>query len=1105
MRLKMRRGGPCAFGILLRVVLCAGAGVLGAVETAARLTEQALARKILDATGTRGGLIVHIGCGDGKLTAALRANDSYLVHGLDTQAKNVRQARQHIRSLGSYEHGKVSIDRYGGERLPYVDNLVNLVVSEDLGKVPMKEVMRVLCPGGVAYIKKDGKWTRSLKPRPEEIDEWTHFLHDADNNAVAQDSITGPPHHLQWVAAPKWARSHDHLASVSALVSSGGRIFSIVDQGSIAFIALPPKWTLVARDAFNGVVLWKRPLGPWEKYLRGFRSGPSEIARRLIAQGDRVYVTLGYGKPVCALDAATGKTIRKYEETGGALEFVCRDGVLFVVVGDAASQMDARPGKKTGSWIYWPVYETTTPGKHIVAIEAATGKLLWKTSGTDTAELMPTTLAAAGGRVFFQNTGEIVCLDAKSGREQWRAARPVSRNRPSWSAPTLVVHNDVVLSADRAVSTPPDTGAAGKKGVRWIESSQGGQAPVGELIAFSAKTGQRLWSSKCRECYNAPVDVLVADGLVWSGNLVHANQPGITEARDVTTGEVKRRRPADGTFFHVGMSHHRCHRNKATCRYLVLSRAGVEFIDLATGRGTANHWVRGGCQYGVMPCNGLLYAPSHSCACYIQAKLSGFNALAPKRKEEAAEGGTEGRKAPLRARLEPGPAYNQDINPPSALRLPPSDDWPTYRHDPGRSGRTPSALPAALKQSWQADLGGRLSSVVIAQGKVFVAQIDEHTVHALDAGDGTTVWSYTVGGRVDSPPTVYRGLALFGSADGWVYCLRGSDGELVWRFRAGPEDLRLVAYGQLESAWPVHGSVLVDDGAACFVAGRSIFLDGGLYLYRLDPATGKILSQTRMDGRNPKTGRQPREIVRGLGMKGALPDVLSSDGVSIYMRHKRLNREFVEQEPNVPHLFSPAGFLDDSWWHRTYWIIGPSMSSGWGAWPNAGNRVPAGRLLVNDGATVYGFGRAPYSRDGSHVGLGKTHYRLFAADTGAQKVKPPAAKPASNPAARSAAAKKKPAVRYRWNRKVPFLVRALGLADKTLLLAGPPDGGDLKQLPAALEGRKGGLLWTVSSSNGKRLAELKLDSPPVFDGMAAANRRLFLSTKDGKVLCFGGR
>ena len=49
--------------------------------------EAAAAREILEATGVKGGLIVHLGCGDGKLTAALRANDSFLVHGLDADAQ----------------------------------------------------------------------------------------------------------------------------------------------------------------------------------------------------------------------------------------------------------------------------------------------------------------------------------------------------------------------------------------------------------------------------------------------------------------------------------------------------------------------------------------------------------------------------------------------------------------------------------------------------------------------------------------------------------------------------------------------------------------------------------------------------------------------------------------------------------------------------------------------------------------------------------------------------------------------------------------------------------------------------------------------------------
>ncbi|MHC4693959.1 MAG: class I SAM-dependent methyltransferase, partial [Planctomycetota bacterium] len=203
-----------------------------AIETRAGVSDQEkTAKKILDATGIQGGFIVHVGCGDGKLTAALRADDSYLVHGLDKDAKSVEQARRFIQSLGLY--GKVSVEQCKGGRLPYVDNLVNLLVSEDLGDISMDEVMRVLCPNGVAYIKKGRNFRKIVKKRPKELDDWTHYLHDASNNAVSLDTIVAPPRGLQWTCGPEYARSHEHFGSVSAMVTSGGRVFYIIDEGPI--------------------------------------------------------------------------------------------------------------------------------------------------------------------------------------------------------------------------------------------------------------------------------------------------------------------------------------------------------------------------------------------------------------------------------------------------------------------------------------------------------------------------------------------------------------------------------------------------------------------------------------------------------------------------------------------------------------------------------------------------------------------------------------------------------------------------------------------------------------------------------------------------------
>jgi len=79
---------------------------------------EAQAQEVFNATGVKGRLVVHVGCGDGKLTAALRANTSYLVHGLDADSASVETARACLQAAGLYGH--VAVDRWTGGRLFYI-------------------------------------------------------------------------------------------------------------------------------------------------------------------------------------------------------------------------------------------------------------------------------------------------------------------------------------------------------------------------------------------------------------------------------------------------------------------------------------------------------------------------------------------------------------------------------------------------------------------------------------------------------------------------------------------------------------------------------------------------------------------------------------------------------------------------------------------------------------------------------------------------------------------------------------------------------------------------------------------------------------------------
>ncbi|MHC4403699.1 MAG: outer membrane protein assembly factor BamB family protein [Planctomycetota bacterium] len=1071
-----------------------------------------LARQILAETNVKGGVIVHVGCGDGRLTAALGAGESYLIQGLDTEPENVARARSRIQKLGDY--GRVSVDVWDGTHLPYVDNFVNLIVADSAGELSLEEVTRALCPNGVAMVKESGgrvdaldgpkveiggvTWCKTIKPWPEGIDQWTHFLHGPDNNAVAHDRVVGPPRRMQWLGGPRYSRHHDKMSSVSAVVSAAGRVFYIIDEAPDVSILTAPKWNLVARDAFNGTILWRRPVGPWHSHMHGLKSGPADLPRRLVAVGQRVYVTLGLGEPLTALDAATGQTVHTYRQTDNAEEIVCSEGVLFVQVG-SPTPLSPAGSRRKGK----PAPPGDSP-KTLLAIEADSGQILW----TAEEPMLKGTLAADQRRVVFMSIDRVVCLDRRDGRELWRSEPlPRAEQYPLRFTPTLVLHGDLALFAGGEFA------ANGNRS--WATGKDD------TLTALSATTGETLWKAPHPlSGYASAEDLLVTNGIVWAGETTSGHAVGRFTGRDVATGKVIAEFDPDVDTYWF---HHRCHRGKATDKYLLTSRTGTEFIDVETHHWQIHHWVRGACLYGVMPANGLLYAPPHPCACFLEAKTIGFSALAA----QAAESQTP--KADATPRLVRGPAYDDQF-----LRLSDSasagEDWPTYRHDPARSGRATTNVPAGLEQAWTADLGPRLTSPVIAGGRVFLASVDAHTVHALDAASGKPLWQHTAGGRVDSPPTCWQGRILFGSADGRVTCLRASDGALAWRFRAAPIDRRLAAFGQIESVWPVHGSVLVYDDVLWFACGRSMFLDGGIRLFRLDPRTGRVLLETVMDDRDTAGGKQLQDYARQHNMPVALPDVLSCDGRLVYMRSQpfeldgtRLPLEALPyagnperysvpptQRPDHAHLFSPTGFLDDTWWHRTYWVYGSRFLGGWAGYSQAGKVAPAGKILVFDDSNVYGYGRKPqYYRWTTPI-----EHHLFRADKDPQNVPPDGQgkhKPGGSRSGR---------VAHRWSQDVPLFARAMVLSEDTLFFAGPADLVDesaavkrladpqtqaqIREQEEAFRGLKGGTLWAVSSQSGEKLSEVPLETIPVFDGMAAAGGRLYLAGVDGRVTCFKG-
>ncbi|MCD6303937.1 MAG: PQQ-binding-like beta-propeller repeat protein [Planctomycetes bacterium] len=1117
-----------AFGM---AVACAAAA-WGGESTVGGAAE---ASRLLGASGLKGGLIVRVGGADGKLIAALAEAGPFVVQGLCDEPDAVAAAKRYVRSAGVY--GKASVAAFDGKNLPYVDELVNLLLVYKAGGLSAAEVKRVLAPGGQALVKAGqdipGLATRNVeglegwraykKPRPKAIDEWTHYLHDPRGTFVSDDLVAGHPRGLRWTGGPFWARSHEHTASMNAMVSAGGRVFYVMDEGPTDSIQLPPENYLTARDAFNGVILWKRHLHDWFNWLFPLKSGPGWLPRRLVAVGERLYIAPGLGQNLLCLDAATGKVVREYPATASTFELIVSGGVIFAAVDPNEKPIDYHQenancwkerDRASRRWGWTP-----TAGMRVVkAIRAADGEVLWQ----HRLPVAPMTLAADDRMVCLYDGSSVLAFDRNTGKRLWRAdIADMALIGTGYAGPRLVMCGDRVIFS-----------------------------PKGSIYAISTKTGEVLWTvkGKPRSGHYCLEDLFVLGDKIWV--LGYPNRGGTFFIYSLADGKKLQEHRNPIRSFYI---HQRCYPGRATRRYMLPAIMGLTVYDIKNDKWYLNHWVRGGCTYGLMPANGLVYTPPNACACYYQSKLNGFDALSPQASPADAP--------PADKRLQKGPAYGKCGQAASY----PASAWPVFRHDNTRSGYARTDVPAELAKAWQKVIGKKLSQPVVAGGKLFVSAVDEHTVYALDAASGEEIWHFVAGGRVDSPPAIYRGMAIFGCADGCVYALRAGDGKLAWKFQTAPNERKLMAYGELESVWPVAGSVLIldnvpvgQDGSGrpgrresrlyC-VAGRSMFLDGGLRMVVLNPETGELIAENVMGDTIPGTDKNLQTILMGKHMPVAMPDILSSDGRYVYMKSqtftldgKRLRirplRPDTQYDREV-HLFCPTSFLDDSWHQRIYWIYGRAAGEGWAEFQFPPKRVPCGRILSIDEKDAYAYGRDPVLMCNTSI---SEHWLYSALKKPTRKVGIPYLEGkwikgqypvkdkknllASNSVDWKALAKlprrKLTALDYNWIHEKPtVMAKALVLANDHLFVAGPRDVVDEKEMWGRsnepifrrkmqeqadwLKGKYGGVLQVFSRKDGRKLAERKLDYLPAFDGLIAADGKLYMVTKDGSLVCYEGK
>ena len=712
---------------------CIAAAILAWFTAAVAAEPPDSAAAAMEATGIRAGLCVRLSTTDGQAEAALTSGGRMLVHGLALDDAAVAAARAMIRSRGLY--GLASVEKTATlTPLPYAANLVNLLVADldALGpKAPaMDEILRVLAPGGAAYLKKGGAWAGTIKPRPPEMDEWTHFDYGPEGNGVSHDRLVRPSNFVQWTAGVQEIKLGGNPAGFR--VYAGTRVTArrlFAEWGSIDKSKREQFYN--GRDAFSGISLWNAK-----------NTAPGRKDWQFVAAGDRLYTFLEKGGPLVALDADTGQVAQTFDQGGRLTEESGRTALRYC--GGTLLQI-------TDNTLY--------------ALDAKTGALRWKHT-------------ADGSVMGFH------CASAKDNRVFVAVAEPATRGSSRWP----VAKAQAILCLELATGKPVWTNteiaglyvgqlvyAEGNLALFASGAIGGGEEPL--IGNIRPADGKLLWHTTFKKEYNRfGYNLLVRDGRLYYADAWRLY------AHDPQTGAETR--PFDDGGYNM-----RCNRFAATDQYFIYGL--VAFVD-RNWKGEFQSITRSGCAIGAAPANGMVYFTPNACGCITQ--LRGHIALAYEPLRDGVPDGERLRQnppsakepAPAEARpaaVPPGPVaedWTRQVRSPMLETPPVTTDGRTFvavTHEHRMECRDDAG-----KVAWSFTAGGRISSPPVIQDGLCLFGSHDGWVYALRAADGTPAWQFL------AAPYDRRVVVCGQLESSWpVYGVTMHDGRLVASAGVHPE------------------------------------------------------------------------------------------------------------------------------------------------------------------------------------------------------------------------------------------------------------------------------------------------------------------------------
>jgi len=952
--------------------------------------------EITTATGIRTGVAIHVGTTDGALENELAATGRFVVQGVAGDEATLTKARE---ALVAAQNGMSVVALPEGGRLPYGDRVANLVVCDPaaLGaRTPNREeLLRILAPTGALYIREQGRWSVVRGVKLAGAVEWPTVDGGAGTPYASADAALQMPLGVQWIDGPMIGQTPAEVDTFNT-VSVGGRLFSLtnIDDANIATDRFKRPIYLVARDAYNGTRLWRRPYVPVEpmKYVRAQPPG------YLGALDDRVFLVGPKGE-LLILDAATGTEIKTVTPKSPRRKPASKGGMastLLVQGGLVMLQVE-------GGW------EAYTPA----------GEFRWSVAATEKHYLASDQVLA----LLEENALRVI--DIGTGVQRWTVTVP---SPPERSANKVaLVHDQVVVAV-----------------------------LPGKLNAYALTDGKLLWSND--------IDAAKQRALVipWRGGLAVGDS-----WLDLLTGKTLGKAPN----FQIGQ----CTPPMVLSTFAIAGGKRGQLVDstgLSLGKNFTYGAIRLPCSVPAIVANGLIYSFASDCGCG-NAHVRGFSAHG-RVGAEVCNAKFDGPRP-----LITGPGQ------PATVAISATKEWPMYRQNLRRSAALDCDPVRQPRELWRTPLGKTpatnlvtgarrvcnldgLRGLTSAGGVVCVADADRLRVVALDAANGKERWAVNTGGVVDSPPTLAAGRVVFGSRDGWVYCHSLTDGGLIWRSRAAPEEAYVPAYGLIESRWPVVGSVSIQDGVVYASAGRTIAIDGGLALCAFALADGKLLwARNSLPESYNLRYRCPHNDVfisddKGLRFNGATLEKSSAQGVVFPSDMLK---------PAAEGLVHHTRMNQDSEYHSYSWV------------PMAYGGVYARNLAWHNGR-IFGFARfvTAMITNGS-VTSNKTP--LFGALANTDRPLPALL---GNKTDYSGPPDE-------WTADLPDGTQGAGfIIQRDVAVAGVnvPENGQLT-----------GRLLTFDLVTGKLLAEVKLDTSIALDGLIGTDGRLFVACEDRTVRCFG--